>query len=400
MDSPISDMMDSPTSAMASPSSSQFPPDCRSLDEFPVKEAQKADIVRVASYHRKDFVLAVTRLDPAETDPHRTSLVAPFPQAPAANLGALERLPLEILCEITRLLDIASVFSLGQVSRRGRQAVAAVPEYKLVAQHALDALRVVHRTGISKTFTVLEMYNTLRTRDCRLCGQFGGFVFLPEMSRCCYHCICKAPELQAISATRYHKYTGITVAKARKLGIPMVHTLVGRYSFDVDGCMRRFRLLAKPRMFHDDPYWQGIENSLMDQDTDNDTYRYMAVTSLPFFDPETLEAQHGVCCTGCHLSFRKGQGLVDGSRSYALWVRVYSHEGFIRHFQWCAEAQALWVSSQEGTVPIKVPIEESEHIRNGGWLKPWDPTQPTQKEMIRANRHPFPLSPPPPPPPH
>lgn len=58
---------------------------------------------------------------------------------------------------------------------------------------------------------------------------------------------------------------------------------------------------------------------------------------------------------------------------YALRDWVYSKEGFISHFTWCAEAQALWTSSQDGTVPV----EEPESTRRGGYFSVPDDSIPS-----------------------
>ena len=94
-------------------------------------------------------------------------------------------------------------------------------------------------------------------------------------------------------------------------------------------------------------------------------HRFMAATALPFVDPCTLEVQHGVCCKGCQIALEKGLIAALGEAAdFALRDRIYSFEGFIQHFKWCAEAQALWISSQEGTIPVKEP----EATRRGGYF--------------------------------
>lgn len=101
-------------------------------------------------------------------------------------------------------------------------------------------------------------------------------------------------------------------------------------------------------------------------------HRFMVATALPFVNPRTFEIQHGVCCKGCQIAVEKdliGQNVED----YDLRDRVYSNEGFIHHFKWCAEAQALWASSQGGTVRVKEP----ESTRRGGYFADRDDTLPS-----------------------
>lgn len=343
-----------------------IPPASRSPEEFPVQQSQAKDIIRVASYHRKDFDHAVIRLDLRETDPHRRSLVAPFAHSPETGLGDLEPLPLEILCEICRLLDVASLFSLGQVSRRGRQVVAALPGYATFAKYALDALRVVFKAGLKSHFTAADLHNILCTRDCALCGEFGGFVFLPVLRRCCFDCIQFNPENQVVTLGDVRAQMAVTETQLKKLNAPILRTLPGVYSMDETQWKRRLRLVSpevvpgswdptRPVGFHLAPPKLPP------------LHRFLAATALPFVDPVTFEVQHGVSCKGCQIVVEKDSMELKSLDNH-LRDRVYSEEGFIDHFKWCAEAQTLWVSSQGGTVPVK----ESSFIRRGGYLRNLD----------------------------
>jgi len=89
----------------------------------------------------------------------------------------------------------------------------------------------------------------------------------------------------------------------------------------------------------------------------------LGTTTLPYFDDLTKTPQHGLSCGGCQVAVELG--LVTPTRDgWQFRDRVYSCDGFLRHFQWCAQAQDLWKSSLEGdSNPTK-----SEWIRRGGWI--------------------------------
>ncbi|KAK9239575.1 hypothetical protein V1525DRAFT_28207 [Lipomyces kononenkoae] len=92
-------------------------------------------------------------------------------------------------------MDIESVFNFCQINLRARQMVCAVRGYQTTINHALAAICATLRTKIAKWFTLHELFDVLCTRDCHLCGGFGGFIFLPLFMRCCLPCVQTAPQL-------------------------------------------------------------------------------------------------------------------------------------------------------------------------------------------------------------
>ncbi|EGE06706.1 hypothetical protein TEQG_05700 [Trichophyton equinum CBS 127.97] len=67
------------------------------------------DIIRACTYHRRDFDLAVTRLNPRVHDAVRDSLARPFNRPAIKTLGRMQILPVEILFEVLLLLDLRSL---------------------------------------------------------------------------------------------------------------------------------------------------------------------------------------------------------------------------------------------------------------------------------------------------
>src|SRR3954451_23515502 len=80
------------------------------------------EFIRIASYHRRDFDLAVVRTNPYDHDQVRSSLLRTIP-ATSSTLGNLQFLPLEIVYEICFLLDIRSLLNFRHVNRRAQQIV-------------------------------------------------------------------------------------------------------------------------------------------------------------------------------------------------------------------------------------------------------------------------------------
>ncbi|KAK0617160.1 hypothetical protein B0T14DRAFT_259576 [Immersiella caudata] len=146
-------------------------------------------IIRVCSYHRRDFDLVVVRSRPHEMQSIRTSLQAAFETLPAAKLGIFDRLPVELMFLVHRNLDIRSFFHFRQINRQARVLSTGLHEYQLISKHGLEGLRGPLRTGLAHCFTITDLYRPLVTDKCSTCGGFGGLLFLFTAERCCLDCL-------------------------------------------------------------------------------------------------------------------------------------------------------------------------------------------------------------------
>ena len=103
-------------------------------------------------------------------------------------------------------------------------------------------------------------------------------------------------------------------------------------------------------------------------------FRYTATTALPFVNARSKVVEHGVSCKGCQVALerRSLRTPVNYYNSrldlYSRRNAVYSEEGFLEHFRYCEEAQALWESSARGTASI----EEPEFTRQNGHVSDTD----------------------------
>lgn len=148
------------------------------------ESVNKLEILRIASYHQRDFDLAVIRTDLHGHEKVRSSLLRTIP-ATSPTVGNLQSLPLEIVYEMCSLLDVRSLINLRHTNRRAQQIVRETSVYEAVIAHALAALCVTLRTNIASWFTFSDLTQRPCTRDCHICGSFSGFIFLPSFMRCC-----------------------------------------------------------------------------------------------------------------------------------------------------------------------------------------------------------------------
>ncbi|KAF4447331.1 F-box domain, Skp2-like protein [Fusarium austroafricanum] len=117
-------------------------------------------IVDVCSYRRRDYEETLIQYEPEEMQIVHESLQNPFDTPPLSNLGVLDSLPIELLNEVLRDLDILSYTRFRHVNRRARILGSELREYKLVIKHGLEgflsALQLVtakDETATSKKFS-------------------------------------------------------------------------------------------------------------------------------------------------------------------------------------------------------------------------------------------------------
>ncbi|PYH40068.1 F-box protein [Aspergillus saccharolyticus JOP 1030-1] len=330
-------------------------------DDVPVK-----DVVRIASYHRRDFDLAVVRTNPSDHDQIRSSLLSPN-HATTSTLGQLDILPTELAHEICLYLDIRSLFRFRQVNRRAQQIVSSIRLYRAVINHALEAFCIILRTNIAPWFTLSDLFKVLCTKYCQFCGDFGGFIFLPSFARCCFTCIREEnlPRVLPLSVLKQR----LKPRSGRLLGfIPTVRTLPGIYSMDETPRKRRTKVVLRDSV--NTLYLSDYsENTRVKRSQSTSLLPYMVTTSLPYFDPKSGAVQRGISCSGCQVALEKDL-YTSGVKPAACALRdkVYSHDDFRNHFQNCHEARKLWELSGQGTSIINVP----EFVRRRGYFKKRD----------------------------
>ncbi|PYH92795.1 hypothetical protein BO71DRAFT_382860 [Aspergillus ellipticus CBS 707.79] len=330
------------------------------------ERAFEMEILRVCSYHRRDFDLAVTGTNSRDHDQVRSSLLRSI-NTTSSGLGRFQILPLEIVYEICFLLDIQSLLNLRHVNRRAHQIVRTTLGYKATITHALEALCVILRTKIASWFTLSDLFKVLCTKDCYFCGSFSGFIFLPSFTRCCFSCIREdsLPPL-LISSVVKSRFKSSQVCLYSL--VPTIRSLPGIYS--MDEVVRKKRTQIIPAEFISTlSLREANERARVAQPKEKALLRYMVTTALPYLDIKSGGVQNGICCRGCQIALERAlRSSGAQSNSCALRDKVYSYEEFMEHFRECREAQNLWMFSNHGVDVDNV----SEFVRPGGWFKTRD----------------------------
>ncbi|KAF4971532.1 hypothetical protein FZEAL_9816 [Fusarium zealandicum] len=309
-------------------------------------------VIDICAYHRRDFDLVLVRSRPRETQPVKIPLETAFEAPPTAGLGILGLLPLELLCIVLRNLDILSYFRFRHINRQTRALATSVLEYQAVAKHGLEGLRGVLRAGLAQTLTIRDLYSPLICEKCALCGQFGGFLFLPTATRCCFACIRSSPDLRVMCTSTLCRLAKISSGRLRQVLGSELCTVPGLYSME-EKRVQRPKSLVAIQVATAKLQLRGI----LDQDaaqailgrSEHPNQRFMASTAFPWYDPDSDKVESGVSCKGCQVRL---ENLLVGSDDRD---RVFSTSSYLSHFESCVEAHELWDQSEGGTMLVREP---------------------------------------------
>lgn len=326
-------------------------------------------VVRASAYHRSDFDRAVIWFPPRS---HRNSVTSTLSalREPKTSLGELDILPLELLHEICLQLDIKSIFYLRQANARARHVVNALHEYHVITTHALNPFCALLRTRLASRVALSNFYRLLCTQICSLCNdQYGDLVYLPTWIRCCSRCLRNHdPRLCVATLATVKRVLHLT--KKTLAQLPALTTLPGIYTMDerpVSSRMTIVPMQSASAAFSDENAGTGPTQDLIDGLDTRPALTFMACCALPSYDPQTKRIETGISCAGCQLALQ--DDIITGTKDWCYDVRdkVCSRSGFLSHFEWCEQAQALWLESKNGTIePPRLP----QSCKTGGHFKP------------------------------
>lgn len=311
-------------------------------------------ILRVTSYHRRDFDCAIITAKPGQHDYIRLSLFKILGASGNSGPGRLQCPPFELISSICLQFDLHSTLKLTQANRSAREIVASVPQCRQLSEHALECLWTLFRTGLAPHIGIATtLHSTLSTDGCVICGSFGGFISLLTAARCCFHCIESAPALRIVSLHSRCKASRAPAARLKKAP-PVLRSLPGTYSSDMTRQKRRRYLVAGYHTLEllrtnevEDP------RTTLGKLPESQALRCMASTWLPYVSLATGESQLGRSCKGCQIAMEAN--ICD--ENFSRRERAYSREGFLvtfrtakkqRRFGFPAREEQPWLESRIG----------------------------------------------------
>lgn len=330
-----------------------------------LQREQDDAIIRTVGYHRRDYGMSVVHVSPSDHAKVQSSMLTSSIVS-EMGLGAFDRLPVELLLQALRHMDMQALFDLRRVNLRARQVVDSLKEYKAVVSYGLTAYCALLRMKLATYVTLMDFYRVLCSQNCSFCGKFGGFVFLPTWIRCCFECIEEDPETRIVTVAevrRLFRLSRAEVGRQRSFqGLPGIYT-TGLYSMERSyqrgrvklvpyfPAMKEFgdRLETKTARPQHQPFWDPIHN-------------FMASCELPYYDPQTQTVEYGISCAGCERSATgQAHGQAPSRAADAPWDRVFSRDNFLKHFKICAQAQKLWESSPEAALEAIIKRDASQY---------------------------------------
>ncbi|KAI0874179.1 F-box domain-containing protein [Hypoxylon argillaceum] len=223
-------------------------------------------------------------------------------QNSVSSLGILDRLPVELLYEVLKSLDLQSTILFSRVSIQGKNIVYSFPAYR--------DTKLLHLHSASK------LHNALRNERCTTCPEYGVYLFLPTCEKCCWQCLRSNLTRQVVSLTAAAKtfalspkmklYRLVSIHAAKEL----VMSIYGSAENAIKAIIRR---QPNEQTESTAKYLQAIFSdstcldSLIIPDQGNAAVdRYFGMASIPFpllTTPDIVE--HGLWCKGCEWTYKQ-----------------------------------------------------------------------------------------------
>ncbi|KAH8672554.1 hypothetical protein BGZ60DRAFT_405130 [Tricladium varicosporioides] len=283
----------------------------------------------------------------------------------------LSILPLELLHVIILELDLVSIGTIRLLNHNFKHLIDTSVEYQNLTLHASPVLEYLSYMKLASIANLGVLHEKLTSNECRYCGDFGNFLFIPTLSRCCFNCIDHSPQLVVIDSTIAARF--FSVSEEIIAEVPKIPTISSGWDFDPT---KRYRLktvvsyqqtrdhviylwkhhptkvpgcLARGSNFDD--YRLAMPVGLPSQD---ESLRFLVCITFPYLNTRTQVIESGLCCRGCeqraykiNFSFQHPMDLEEESAEeleIALKKQneAFTVDGFLRHFEECRDAKELW----------------------------------------------------------
>jgi len=276
----------------------------------------------------------------------------------SVTFGSLGNLPVEVLDEIIDYLDLSTLAVFRSLCSTAKNAVDHYPPYRDVVKYAPKQLQIIQNTGLGQYFVIREVHKALITEKCKTCGDFGGFVYLLDMTRCCFWCLETSNQYSTIDKNTAQKQYGVLDDKILS-GLRCLQPRPGYYGplqvlcKDTIDLVRRIDVLTATKMrygnlcatlMHETVKFTGSIEQFHD--------RHRCVVPMGFLDRKADNLEEGVCCRGCEADFEElvaGAPNLDDSnyirayeRGWKAANRKFTVKGFHTHFMQCKAAQDMW----------------------------------------------------------
>jgi hypothetical protein len=235
-----------------------------------------------------------------------------IPKPPKASLGALDTLPLELLCEILPQLDLRTLTDFRHINRRAMLLVESLPQYKAIRKHAYNALRGIIYIEAGRWTTCEMLYKKLCTAECEECGDFGGYLYILTCKRVCFLCLSEDEQYLPLRYRHAIRKLGLKHSILRTL--PSMKCIRGTYSPNekkvrahlklVDSnCARRAGITLHGSVSAMEQYVSSMEIQDPPDFKSGNPLRFVAIVRTPWLNESSQELEWGFHCKGCQRSY-------------------------------------------------------------------------------------------------
>lgn len=283
-------------------------------------------------------------------------------RTPHYRLGALDRLPLEIIHLALVRIDIQSLTDFRRVNTRAKLITDSIPQYKRILAHAPASVRGSLNINTARFFSCLDLYEKLSTAECDSCGDFGGYMYLITCRRVCF--LCFTEKIGYLPVSRKDASRKFGLGSEQLASLPCMKSFPGRYSPRGIKCRQRETLfdysaarqagiavhgtigsmeehvseMASKRLdaYNTKLSLRRTNGTNLRRPRSEDSFdgrnsnpkRFMGIIRAPFFSVQTVFSDWGFHCVACK----------DHHYCRPLhWRRKYTVDSFQDHIRECGE---------------------------------------------------------------
>lgn len=277
-------------------------------------------------------------------------------------LSLLESLPFEIIYMVFNNLDFQSLEVLRRLSFRTREVVHSFPAHQDMTARAPDVLRALSHIGIISHFTAARLSGALYADRCVVCNDFGPYLFLLTLSRCCLNCLDNDLRLRVTTIPEAMTCYGLTKNDLRSLltgqdlsrpderkGVRYVSAddaralgIATHGSAEAMDHFSRAEFERKTVEYESGRRATKPRSLALNSHDPRDRNQYDVSTAFPYFDPGSKRVELGIWCKGCK-DRRPGYGDVDKAEQRTKLQKAkdkaFSEAEFLKHYEECEFAK-------------------------------------------------------------
>ncbi|XRM37494.1 hypothetical protein ABZX51_000963 [Aspergillus tubingensis] len=326
-------------------------------------------------------------------------------------------LPLELIHHILLYLDVASLGNLLLVDAVSESQVLSLRPYRLLREKAFETLHLMDKMRLSHHYTTEQLYNEFTQPLCRTCHDFGPYLHLPTLKRCCYNCNYHNPLYRIARVKDICFYFDL---KETDLGdIPIVHSVwepgvrlasvpqsdaiavllhgleksQGK-TYEARRTMKREfatfseweprrstsirRPLARPPLIPRPSVTVWYEG-------DCHQIQFMATAPLPYWDNETKTSESGTYCRACYHDYnhwpKVDRSDEDECYSRRAYHRSYQEVDLPEHFRTCAALIASWQPRRAYSRARRGDEYSCQNVENQFWVEYPEPNYEPRRAL-------------------